>query len=213
MILRKSFFFINICKHLQIYLTNRCFERSTLFDFSCLVLSRLQEVTWIITSLENLKNLKTKTVHRWYYYFYDPFTGRKVQKACRGCKNQAEAFKIWLAQVGAERLDEIANIKSGFTFKGSAFKTEGEYQVLRLGNVNLRVEEKAVFVSGISESDLLKAKVNIGDLVITQTGTKGKRDYDFVAIIDRENLLLNQRLRASWHRRTVRYPQRKSSFP
>ena len=43
---------------------------------------------------------------------------------------------------------------------------------MRLGNVNLRVEEKAVFVSGISESDLLKAKVNIGDLVITQTGTK-----------------------------------------
>ena len=184
-----------------------------MFDFSGLVLSRLQEVTWIITSLENLKNLKTKTVHRWYYYFYDPFTGRKVQKACRGCKNQAEPFKIWLAQVGAERLDEIANIKSGFAFKGSAFKTEGEYQVLRLGNVNLRVEEKAVFVSGISESDLLKAKVNIGDLVITQTGTKGKRDYGFVAIIDRENLLLNQRLAASWHRRTVRYPQRKSSFP
>ena len=83
---------------------------------------------------------------------------------------------------------------------------------MRLGNVNLRVEEKAVFVSGISESDLLKAKVNIGDLVITQTGTKGKRDYGFVAIIDRENLLLNQRLAASWHRRTVRYPQRKSSF-
>ena len=162
-----NLFFINICKHLQIYLTNRCFERSIWFDFSGLVFSRLQEVTWIITSLENLKNLKTKTVHRWYYYFYDPFTGRKVQKACRGCKNQAEAFKIWLAQVGAERLDEIANIKSGFTFKGSAFKTEGEYQVLRLGNVNLRVEEKAVFVSGISESDLSKAKVNIGDLVIS----------------------------------------------
>ncbi|MCI5608745.1 MAG: hypothetical protein MR408_04800 [Spirochaetia bacterium] len=79
-----------------------------MFDFSGLVLSRLQEVTWIISSLENLKNLKTKTVHRWYYYFYDPFTGRKVQKACRECKNQAEPFKIWLAQVGAEMLDEIA---------------------------------------------------------------------------------------------------------
>ena len=64
-------------------------------------------------------------------------------------------------------MDSIANIKSGFAFKGSAFKTEGEYQVLRLGNVNLRVEEKAVFVGGISESDLLKAKVNIGDLVIS----------------------------------------------
>lgn len=98
-----------------------------------------------------------------------------------------------------KRLEKIANIKSGFAFKSSAFKTEGEYQVLRLGNVKqnyLRVEEKAIFVSDISESDFSKAKVNIGDLVVTQTGTKGKRDYGFVAIVDRDNLLLNQRLAA-----------------
>lgn len=38
------------------------------------------------------KKLKNKTVHRWYYYFYDPLTGKKVQKACSGCKNQAEAY-------------------------------------------------------------------------------------------------------------------------
>ena len=35
------------------------------------------------------KKIKNKTVHRWYYYFYDPLTGKKIQKACRGCKNQA----------------------------------------------------------------------------------------------------------------------------
>ena len=38
------------------------------------------------------KKLKNKTVHRWYYYFYDPITGKKIQKACSGCKNQAEAY-------------------------------------------------------------------------------------------------------------------------
>ena len=93
-----------------------------------------------------------------------------------------------------KRLETIAKIKSGFAFKGSAFKAN-----LRLGNVKqnyLRIDEKAVFVSELSSSDLSKAKVNIGDLVVTQTGTKGKRDYGFVAIIDRENLLLNQRLAA-----------------
>ena len=35
------------------------------------------------------KKIKNKTVHRWYYYFYDPLTGKKIQKTCRGCKNQA----------------------------------------------------------------------------------------------------------------------------
>lgn len=38
------------------------------------------------------KKLKNKTVHRWYYYYYNPITGKKIQKACSGCKNQAEAY-------------------------------------------------------------------------------------------------------------------------
>lgn len=38
------------------------------------------------------KKIKNRIVHRWYYYFYDPITGKKIQKACSGCKNQAEAY-------------------------------------------------------------------------------------------------------------------------
>ena len=38
------------------------------------------------------KKLKNKTVHRWYYYYNEPITGKKIQKACSGCKNQAEAY-------------------------------------------------------------------------------------------------------------------------
>lgn len=120
-------------------------------------------------------------------------------------QNAKDLFQSQLAKAFSnttwekKRLETISKIKSGFAFKGSAFKTTGEYQVLRLGNVKqnyLRIDEKAVFVSGISTSDLLKAKANIGDLIVTQTGTKGKRDYGFVAIVDRDNLLLNQRLAA-----------------
>lgn len=120
-------------------------------------------------------------------------------------QNAKDLFQSQLAKAFSnttwekKKLETIAKIKSGFAFKGSAFKPDGEYQVLRLGNVKqnyLRVEEKAVFVSGISDTDFSKAKVNVGDLVVTQTGTKGKRDYGFVAIVDRDNLLLNQRLAA-----------------
>lgn len=35
---------------------------------------------------------KGKTVHRWYYYFTDPVTGKKIQKVCTGCKTQNEAI-------------------------------------------------------------------------------------------------------------------------
>lgn len=37
---------------------------------------------------------KNKVVHRWYYYYNDVVTGKKVQKVCRGCKTQAEAFSF-----------------------------------------------------------------------------------------------------------------------
>ncbi|WP_022933447.1 tyrosine-type recombinase/integrase [Treponema bryantii] len=35
---------------------------------------------------------KGKTVHKWYYYWNDPFTGVMRQKVCKGCKTQAEAY-------------------------------------------------------------------------------------------------------------------------
>ena len=41
------------------------------------------------------RKIKNKTVHRWYYYYVDPFTGKEIQKACRGCKTQAEANRTF----------------------------------------------------------------------------------------------------------------------
>lgn len=35
---------------------------------------------------------KGKTVHKWYYYWNDPFTGVMRQKVCKGCKTQAEDY-------------------------------------------------------------------------------------------------------------------------
>lgn len=34
---------------------------------------------------------KDKIIHRWYYYFFDPVTGKKIQKVCKNCKTQAQA--------------------------------------------------------------------------------------------------------------------------
>lgn len=35
---------------------------------------------------------KSKIVRRWYYYYIDPVLGKKIQKVCKNCKTQAEAF-------------------------------------------------------------------------------------------------------------------------
>jgi hypothetical protein len=34
-----------------------------------------------------------KIFHRWYYYFYNS-EGKKIQKACPGCRNRSDAEKI-----------------------------------------------------------------------------------------------------------------------
>src|SRR5690606_33917866 len=96
-----------------------------------------------------------------------------------------------------KRLEEVAIIGSGYAFKSSAFGKEGKYQVIRMGNVRqgiIRHDENPVFVSSIDKKIMEKALLYIDNIIITQTGSKGKRDYGYTAMIGQENLLLNQRL-------------------
>lgn len=93
-------------------------------------------------------------------------------------------------------LGKIAYIFSGYAFKSADFKDYGKYQVLRIGNIKqnlLRLSENAVFIDKIDDGLLKKSLLQKGDLVITQIGTRHKRDYGFVAMVDKINLLLNQR--------------------
>lgn len=40
---------------------------------------------------KNVIGKNGKIIQRWYYYYYDPATGKQVQKACRKCKTKSEA--------------------------------------------------------------------------------------------------------------------------
>ncbi len=98
-----------------------------------------------------------------------------------------------------KKVSEIANTFGGFAFKSSDFLESGDYQVLRMGNVRpgvIRLNESPVFLNELSEQILNKALLKIDDVIITQTGTKGKRDYGFSVLINKPNLLLNQRIAA-----------------
>ena len=91
----------------------------------------------------------------------------------------------------------MADIQSGFPFKSSQFIKDGQYQVIRMGNVRnglIRYNESPVFVNQIENSVKEKAMLQLGDLIITQTGSRNKRDYGFTVLIEKEGLLLNQRI-------------------
>ena len=95
-----------------------------------------------------------------------------------------------------KKLGDVAEVFSGYAFKSSVFQKEGKYQVLRIGNIKqnyLRLSDNAIFIDELDSGVLNKSLLKEGDLVVTQTGTRHKRDYGFVALVEKDNLLLNQR--------------------
>ena len=100
------------------------------------------------------------------------------------------------------KLGDISLLQGGFAYKSTAFCEESEHQVVRMGNIRpdkFRLEAKSVFI----ESDLAEStkeyEILSGDILLTMTGTKGKRDYLYSLIVCEDDiatkkLYLNQRL-------------------
>lgn len=75
------------------------------------------------------RKLKDKTVHRWYYYFKDPITGKNVQKACKGCKTKAEAYVY------------VSNLESLYKEEKVTIETIGKYMFVPQSEHVLRLEK------------------------------------------------------------------------
>ncbi len=134
-------------------------------------------------------------------------TAKAKENAERNLQNARELFESYLQSVFAnpgdgwkeKKLGEISEIFGGYAFKSGDFQKNGRYQVLRMGNVRpgiVRSDESPVFIEKIDEKILSRSLLKPGDIIITQTGTRKKRDYGYTVSIDKSNYLLNQRLAA-----------------
>jgi type I restriction enzyme S subunit len=100
------------------------------------------------------------------------------------------------------RLGDITNFLGGFAFKSSTYVDESDNQIIRLGNVKnnrLLLESNPVFISDELALKSKKYKLELGDILVTMTGTRGKRDYFYTLLINKHhlenrNLFLNQRV-------------------
>ena len=96
------------------------------------------------------------------------------------------------------KLGEISDIRGGFAFKSAEMKESGKYQIIKIGNVKmgkLKLETKPAYLTELDEKIIKKYLVKNKDVLITLTGTKGKRDYGFVSLVETDKLLLlNQRV-------------------
>lgn len=96
-----------------------------------------------------------------------------------------------------KRLNQVAEVKGGFAFDSSKFQGEGAYQVIKMSNLYegiLDLTRSQSFLNNLTPQEaefILKS----GDIIITLTGTVGKRDYGYSFLVTSEsNLLLNQRV-------------------
>jgi type I restriction enzyme S subunit len=111
---------------------------------------------------------------------------------------QAVLKKAFEGKYELVKLEKISDAVGGNAFKSKTFiKDKGKYQVIRIGNVRpgiIRYDASPVYLNQVEKKVLEKYLLERGDVIITLTGTRKKRDYGFTAIVKTENLLLNQRL-------------------
>lgn len=102
------------------------------------------------------------------------------------------------------RLGEISEIIGGAAYKSTAFDKSGINQVIRLGNIRpdfLRVNENPVFIADTLAMETQNYELGTGDILITMTGTRNKRDYLYTLLLRESDfkdkkLFLNQRVGA-----------------
>lgn len=95
-------------------------------------------------------------------------------------------------------LSDVSSFQNGYAFKSGWFSDEGDYQVIKLGNVKddfLKLDAAPAYLSSKLGLEHIKFKPEIGDILLSMTGTKFKRDYGFCCMVDRElPILINQRV-------------------
>ncbi|WP_305403307.1 restriction endonuclease subunit S [Photobacterium leiognathi] len=107
----------------------------------------------------------------------------------------------WLGEVPEHwditKLKYYSSIQGGYAFSSTSFTEEG-IQILRIGNVyqnRLALERQPTFVNKNLLQELPEFKVQRNDILMSLTGTLGKRDYGFAVKIEHDNIfLLNQRV-------------------
>ncbi|MDQ0658578.1 restriction endonuclease subunit S [Paenibacillus sp. W2I17] len=99
------------------------------------------------------------------------------------------------------RLGEITQFVGGFAFKSNSYIEYSNNQIVRLGNVKndkLLLDSNPVYIPEdiAREKELYRLKER--DILVTMTGTRGKRDYFYTCLIEtshlNKKLFLNQRV-------------------
>jgi len=100
------------------------------------------------------------------------------------------------------RLGDICRLIGGYAFKSSSYVSDSDNQVIRLGNVKnnaVLLHQNPTFIPDKIAKENEAFLIKEGDILLTMTGTKAKRDFLFTALVsqhhlEKRRLFLNQRV-------------------
>ena len=135
----------------------------------------------------------------------------KKTKAQLAVYRQAVLKEAFEGDYPKKQLKDFSRAISGCAFKSSKYSPDGDYIVVKIGNVKERRFDFSRDLTKTIETDdsiLDKYLLQRGDCLITLTGSRGKRDYGFVAMVENQkNYLLNQRVAALRFDQSVALPE------
>jgi hypothetical protein len=113
-------------------------------------------------------------------------------------RSQSRSRSCSAASWSQVKLGDCADLEMGFAFKSAWFCNSG-VQLLRMGNIRdgrLNLDSDPVFLPEEIANEYSEYRLRAGDIVMSMTGTVGKRDYRFTLTIPNgcPPLLLNQRI-------------------
>lgn len=135
----------------------------------------------------------------------------KKTKAQLAVYRQAVLKEAFEGDYPKKQLKDFSTAISGYAFKSQKYTPDGEYVVVKIGNVKERhfdFSRDLTRTVEVDDSILRKYLLRRGDCIITLTGSRGKRDYGYVAMVDNQrNYLLNQRVAALRFDQAVALPE------
>lgn len=153
-------------------------EQTAMADF----LSALDDKIEINRQINDNLEQQAQALYKSWFVDFEPF------KNCKFIESEVglipEGWKIG-------KINDVINLLSGFPFKSSDFQENGDYQLITIKGV----QDGYLDVTSADRLSSLPSKMpqycilNIGDILISLTGNVGR-----ICIVDRNNLLLNQRV-------------------
>ncbi|USR76081.1 restriction endonuclease subunit S [Photobacterium damselae] len=128
---------------------------------------------------------------------------KKIKKP-KNLPEISDEEKLFELPLGWEwaKLGNVATLKGGFAYKSKEFVDSGIHQVIRMGNVRpdeFLLDQKTAFIEQNYADMTSEYQLSEDDVLLTMTGTKGKRDYLYSLVVSETHLngrklYLNQRL-------------------